>query len=54
MTADDLLVSRDEEGYLINPEDWDEEIARRFVLEENFELTNECWIVINHLSPTDL
>ena len=49
MTTYDLLVPRDEEGYLVNPEDWNEEIARRFALEENVELTKECWTVINFM-----
>jgi tRNA 2-thiouridine synthesizing protein E len=49
MTAEYPQVSRDEEGYLINPEDWNEELARRFALEEKLELTNECWIVINFM-----
>ncbi len=42
-----MQVSRDSEGYLINPEDWDEEIANELAKEESIELNDNCWLVLN-------
>ena len=42
-------VSRDSEGYLINPEDWDEEIAQQLAGEEDIELSEEYWPVLNFI-----
>lgn len=40
---------RDAEGYLINPEEWNEEVARKFAAEENLELTREHWLVLHFM-----
>lgn len=34
-------ISRDNEGYLLNPEDWSEELAEALALELEFELVGE-------------
>jgi len=39
----------DDEGYLIDPHDWTEEIAREFALKENIQLTEEHWDAINFM-----
>ena len=40
-------VERNEEGFLVNPADWSEEIAVEIAKEEGIELTDEHWMVIN-------
>lgn len=40
---------RDSEGYLVNPEDWDEAIARQLATEEGLTLNEGHWIVLNFM-----
>ncbi|GAB4369135.1 MAG: TusE/DsrC/DsvC family sulfur relay protein [Calditrichia bacterium] len=43
-------VEVDAEGYLVNPEDWNEDIARELAKEEGIpELTEAHWKVINFI-----
>jgi dissimilatory sulfite reductase related protein len=37
------IVEIDNEGYLVNPEEWDEEIAKYFAQQEDVELTDLHW-----------
>jgi tRNA 2-thiouridine synthesizing protein E len=39
----------DGEGYLIDPFNWSEEIAREFAAQENVELTEEHWDAIRFM-----
>jgi TusE/DsrC/DsvC family sulfur relay protein len=40
----------DEDGFLINPETWDQNVAKDFATTENIDaLTDEHWKVINYL-----
>ncbi len=39
----------DEEGYLIEPQDWSEEIAIEFARQENVVLTEEHWSAIRFM-----
>ncbi len=39
----------DEEGYLINPEAWSEDVAREFATLENIQLTDEHWEAIRFM-----
>ena len=39
----------DEEGYLIEPMDWSQTLARRFAAEERIELTDAHWAVIRFM-----
>ncbi len=39
-------IDRDTEGYVIDPEDWSEQLARELAAEEGLELTAESWAVI--------
>ncbi|MDE1989745.1 MAG: TusE/DsrC/DsvC family sulfur relay protein [Betaproteobacteria bacterium] len=39
----------DEDGYLINPMDWDESWAEHFALQENIVLTEDHWDVIRFM-----
>ncbi len=42
-------VEVDEEGYLVNLSEWNEDIAKRFAADENTDLTESHWEVINFL-----
>lgn len=46
---DGTLPERDVEGYLIEPGDWNEEIARALASDENIELTDDHWNVIRFM-----
>ncbi|QGU33162.1 TusE/DsrC/DsvC family sulfur relay protein [Thermochromatium tepidum] len=39
----------DEEGYLVNLNDWEPEVARVMAKQDNLELTDEHWDIINFL-----
>ena len=42
------MIEADEEGYLRNPEDWDEDVARLIALRGNVELTDTHWGLIHY------
>jgi TusE/DsrC/DsvC family sulfur relay protein len=42
-------IETDEEGYLVNLNDWTEEIANVIAKQENLEMTPSHWEVINFL-----
>ncbi|RMG28520.1 MAG: TusE/DsrC/DsvC family sulfur relay protein [Gammaproteobacteria bacterium] len=42
-------VLRDNEGYLVNPEDWDEEVARELAAEEGIELDERYWPILRFM-----
>ena len=42
-------VTLNEEGYLTNPEQWNEEIAKEIAKEEGIELTDKHFEVLNYL-----
>ena len=46
MTTRPSGVERDEEGYLVNPDDWSPELARALAREENIVLGDEHWMAI--------
>lgn len=41
--------ARDFEGYLIDPEAWDDEIALKLAAEEKLELTETSWTVLRFM-----
>ena len=43
------LPNTDEEGYLVDPQEWTEEIARQFALQENIQLTEDHWDAIRFM-----
>lgn len=47
--ATELAVARDVEGYLINPEDWSEEVAQQLATEEGITLTEDHWDVLRFM-----
>jgi tRNA 2-thiouridine synthesizing protein E len=42
-------IEVDEEGYLVNLSDWDEDVAKRLAQDDNTELSENHWEVINFL-----
>jgi tRNA 2-thiouridine synthesizing protein E len=38
--------ARDAEGYVVNPEDWDEALARELAAEESLELSDDYWPIL--------
>ncbi len=43
------MVSLSEEGYLVDLNDWNREIASEIAKEENIEMSDQHWTVIQHL-----
>jgi tRNA 2-thiouridine synthesizing protein E len=39
----------DEEGYLIDPHDWNEDLAKEFALKENIQLSEDHWDAIHFM-----
>ena len=39
----------DEEGYMIEPQDWNEEVARQRALQEDIQLTEDHWDAIRFM-----
>ena len=44
-----MLIERDSEGYLVNPDDWNEECAQILADEENLGLNQDVWIVLRFM-----
>jgi len=42
-------VKRDEAGFLLDPQDWDEEVAMYIADEENIVMSDEHWAVIRFI-----
>ncbi len=45
----DIRATRDIEGYLVNPDEWNEDIANKLASEEDIELDNEVWLILNFI-----
>jgi len=44
-----LMPERDAEGYLVEPGDWNEELAKILAQEENIQLTDDHWDTIRFM-----
>ena len=42
-----MKTNRDEHGFLLDVEDWDEELAVQLAVEENIQLNEEHWNIIH-------
>lgn len=42
-------AERDLEGYLVDPEAWDDDIARELAAEEKLELTDAYWAILHFM-----
>lgn len=49
MDADTNLPERDAEGYLIEPADWNEEVAKALAQSENIQLGDDHWDTIRFM-----
>ncbi len=47
--VDGREIELDEDGFIIDPEEWTEDVARLFAANEGIDLTGEHWKVINYL-----
>lgn len=45
----DRLISVDEHGFLVDPEDWTEEFAAAVATEQGLKLTEEHWAVLRFM-----
>lgn len=43
------VIALDDEGYLVNPDEWDEHIAQQLAWNEHLELTEEHWKVFGFM-----
>lgn len=44
-----IQVDRDAEGYLVNPDDWTDDIALELAKEENIDLNESHWQIIRFI-----
>ncbi len=44
-----IPVLRDDESYLINPDDWTQVIASELAKEEDIELNDAYWVILNFM-----
>lgn len=49
LSLDDRNVERDDAGYLVDPEQWDEEVAFAIAEEEGITLTGDHWAVLQFM-----
>ena len=40
---------RDVEGYLLDPENWNEEVAQQLAAEESIVLTDDYWVILQYM-----
>ena len=45
----DMVAERDSEGYLVDPDAWNEDLAVELAREEGIELGDEHWLVIRYI-----
>ncbi len=49
LEVEDRRIETDDEGYLIDPNDWDEGVAKVLAQQEGLELSDEHWKVIRFM-----
>lgn len=49
LQVDGLVIEVDQEGYLIDPSDWSEAVARELARHERIELNDDHWTVIGFM-----
>ena len=49
LQVDGLVIEVDQEGYLIDPSDWSEAVARELARHERIELNDDHWAVIGFM-----
>ncbi len=46
LTVNNQSINLDHEGYLLDPSDWNEDVAHAIAQKENIELTDDVWEVV--------
>lgn len=46
ITVNDSVINVDHEGYLLDPSDWNEDVASALAEKEDIELTDDVWEVV--------
>ncbi|EEZ79697.1 TusE/DsrC/DsvC family sulfur relay protein [Candidatus Thioglobus sp.] len=49
MKINDKEIELDPEGYLIHPEDWDQDVALELAKSENVELSDDYWTIFDFM-----
>jgi len=49
MNSTTQLPAMDDEGYLVDPRAWDENVAAALAQRENIELSDAHWVAINYM-----
>jgi len=49
LEVDGKIIETTEKGFLVNVQDWNERIAEEIAVEEELELTQRHWDVVNYL-----
>ena len=49
LEIDGRKLATDQEGYLVEPAEWNEHVARALAANENIELSDEHWAVIHFM-----
>ena len=49
MKNPETAVQRDDQGYLLDPDDWTPQIAAMLAAEEGLELEDEHWLVLQYI-----
>lgn len=47
--SNDTQILRDPEGYLIDPEDWDEHVSETLAREESIDLNDQHWQILRFM-----
>lgn len=45
----EISIALDKEGYLVNPEDWNKEVANQLALSESISINDEHWTVLDFI-----
>ena len=49
MNINNKNIELDVEGYLVNPEDWDRDVALELAISENITLTDDYWTIFDFM-----
>lgn len=49
LEAGGITIPTDDEGYLIDPDDWSREVGEHLAQSEGIELNDKCWAIITFM-----
>ena len=47
LIVNDKTIDLDREGYLLDPSDWNHDVAQAIAVKEDIEMTDDVWEVVN-------